>query len=100
MSSAVAPEDPHQRPQHDPDGTDNGTKQAATTLKQVISCYNARLASARRSPGDGGDLVGAWLTARDDAVDELDRLETADADETARIATRYAARLKQLRDDR
>ncbi|MEV7615549.1 hypothetical protein [Streptomyces sp. NPDC089799] len=115
MAGAVAPEDPHQRPHHDHHGhhgtdstggadgatdvTDSDTKQAVTTLKQVIAHYNARLASARRSPG-GAHLVGAWLTARDDAVDDLDRLETEDPDGVARIAARYAARLRQLQDDR
>ncbi|MCX5345344.1 hypothetical protein [Streptomyces atratus] len=40
--------------------------------------------------------VNAWRAARDQAVDDLDRLEDADEDETVRIALVYAARLKEL----
>ncbi|MFE6911877.1 hypothetical protein [Streptomyces erythrochromogenes] len=37
--------------------------------------------------------------AREQAVDDLKRLEEASADETVRIAIAYAARLKELREN-
>ncbi|MCX4902580.1 hypothetical protein OG298_01215 [Streptomyces sp. NBC_01005] len=41
-------------------------------------------------------MVAEWRTARDQAVDDLNRLETTDRDETVQIALTYAARLKEL----
>ncbi|MFB6818641.1 hypothetical protein ACFCV8_29285 [Streptomyces sp. NPDC056347] len=53
-------------------------------------------AGSIRTGGVDPDRVAAWRTGRDRAVDDLDRLEDADADETVQIARLYAARLKEL----
>ncbi|WP_371099087.1 hypothetical protein [Streptomyces sanglieri] len=73
------------------------TEQAETTAQRVIAWYNARLVDARRNSGrHTPDVVAEWRTARDQAVDDLNRLETTDPDETVQIALTYAARLKEL----
>lgn len=91
MSDPNIPED--QQPLRQPGGD---AEQAGEVVAQVRDWYNAQLAAAR---GGGRDpqQVAAWRTARDQAVDDLDRLAVADEDERVEIALAYAARLKELK---
>ncbi|MER7764312.1 hypothetical protein [Streptomyces sp. NPDC097619] len=87
---------PH--PDEQPAYTASGdAEQAAEGVRQVIDWYNARLRDARE-PGAGRDQVDRWREGRNQALDDLDRLEEADAGETVRIALAYAARLRELTD--
>lgn len=95
MSDALGPEGPAEQPLHQPGGD---TEQAGKAVEAVIDEYNTRLTTARRDPGRyAPDLVAGWRTARDQAVDDLDRMESADEDETVRIALAYAAKLRELK---
>ncbi|MFG3532722.1 hypothetical protein ACGF8B_39335 [Streptomyces sp. NPDC047917] len=96
MSEPLTPEgSPEQQPLHQPGGD---AEQARETVEQVISEYNTRLVAARRNPGrHTPDVVAGWRTARDQAVDDLERLESAGEDGTVQIALVYAARLKELK---
>ncbi|MEU8434545.1 hypothetical protein AB0F18_16800 [Streptomyces sp. NPDC029216] len=95
MTDPLPPEDADRAPLHRP-GADG--EQARTLVERVIDTYNARLAAARRSPGpDAVDVVAGWREARDQAAGDLERLDTASADETVEIALRYAARLNELK---
>ncbi|MFD0340297.1 hypothetical protein ACFVH0_16680 [Streptomyces sp. NPDC127117] len=68
-----------------------------TARRGRFTWYNARLVDARRNLGrHTPDVVAEWRTARDQAVDDLNRLETTDPDEIVQIALTYAARLKEL----
>ncbi|MFJ5142792.1 hypothetical protein [Streptomyces sp. NPDC088707] len=91
MTSPLTPED--SQPLHQPGGD---ATQAENTVRKVIAWYNARLADTHRSGAGEPEQVAAWRTARDQAADDLDRLEDADEDETVQIALAYAARLKEL----
>ena len=91
MTGPLIPEDP--QPLHQPGGD---AQQAEDTVKRVIAWYSARLAEAHRTGNPDPEQVAAWRTARDQAVDDLDRLETADESETVQLAIAYAARLKEL----
>ncbi|MFB7584590.1 MULTISPECIES: hypothetical protein [Streptomyces] len=64
-------------------------------MKRVLGWYEARLTEARTG-GQAPEQVARWRTGRDQATDDLDRLEDAGADETVQIALAYAARLKEL----
>ncbi|MFD5064507.1 hypothetical protein [Streptomyces sp. NPDC058394] len=93
MSDPEGPTD--QPPLHQPGGD---AEQAREMVERVIDEYNARLLAARRDPGRyAPDVVAGWRTARVQAVDDLDRLHTADGDQTVQIALAYAARLKELK---
>ncbi|MCT2546223.1 hypothetical protein [Streptomyces atratus] len=91
MTGPLTPEDPSQ-PLHHPGGD---AEQAQKLVKRVLDWYKASLAGARAGGHDPAE-VNAWRAARDQAVDDLDRLEDADEDETVQIALLYAARLKEL----
>lgn len=94
MSNPHAPGDPDPQPLRQGGGDD---EQARAVVLKVIDAYNTRLVSARRDPArHAPGLVADWRQARDQAVDELDRLDTATPDETVQIALSYAARLKEL----
>ncbi|MEV6840875.1 hypothetical protein AB0N17_41460 [Streptomyces sp. NPDC051133] len=89
---SLPPEDP--TPLHQPGGD---AAQAPETVRRVIDWYNSRLLAARRDPQAASpEQVAAWRQARDQALDDLERLETADADETVQIALVYAARFREL----
>ncbi|MEU9943139.1 hypothetical protein [Streptomyces lavendulae] len=94
MTGPLTPEDPTPQPLHQPGGD---AEQAERTVKEVIRWYNARLAEAREN-GTDGETIDELRAAREQAVDDLDRLEDADEDETVQIAVAYAARLKELTD--
>ncbi|MGW8889733.1 hypothetical protein [Streptomyces sp. NPDC055749] len=90
--SDLNPQDPTEQSLQQPGGD---AEQAGELVARVIDAYNARLIAARRG-GQDSEQVAAWRTARDRAVEDRDRLETADEDETVQIALAYAARLKFL----
>jgi hypothetical protein len=90
VTGPLTPEDP--QPLHRPGGD---ADQAETIVKRVLSWYEARLFEARTG-GHDPQQVTAWRAGRDQALDDLDRLEDADGDETVQIALVYAARLKEL----
>ncbi|MCX5434695.1 hypothetical protein OHU11_41695 (plasmid) [Streptomyces sp. NBC_00257] len=96
MSDPLTPEGlPEQPPLHQPGGD---AEQAGEIVELVIGEYNTRLVAARREPGRyAPEVVAGWRTARDRAVNDLERLETAGEDETVQIALAYAARLKELK---
>ncbi|MEU1520379.1 hypothetical protein ABZ490_51215 [Streptomyces sp. NPDC005811] len=95
MSSSASPEDPSQQPLHQAGGD---AAQAERAVKEVIRWYNARLTEARDS-GLDAEAADGLRAARDQALDDLDRLEDAGADETVQIALAYAARLRELSGD-
>jgi hypothetical protein len=95
VPSSVSPEDPSHQPLRQAGGD---AAQAERTVKEVIRWYNARLTEARGS-GLNPEAVDGLRAARDQALDDLDRLEDAGADETVQIALAYAARLKELNGD-
>ncbi|WP_327364960.1 hypothetical protein [Streptomyces sp. NBC_01296] len=92
MTGPLTPEDPTSQPLHQAGGD---AQQAERTVKEVIRWYNARLTEARDSGLDAETIEGL-RAGRDQAVDDLDRLEDADEDTTVQIAVAYAARLKEL----
>ncbi|WP_406483815.1 hypothetical protein [Streptomyces platensis] len=78
-------------------GLDGGGEQQATDIvRDVVSWYNTQLAAERRAPVPDEDRIEELKAARQTAIDDQQRLETADPQETARIAALYAARLKEL----
>ncbi|MFI9297578.1 hypothetical protein [Streptomyces gardneri] len=91
MSDPNTSED--QQPLQQPGGD---AEQAGELVAQVRDGYNARLAAARTG-GLDPQQVAAWRTARDQAVDDLDRLAMVDESERVEIALAYAARLKELK---
>ncbi|MEU9405752.1 hypothetical protein AB0E08_08600 [Streptomyces sp. NPDC048281] len=95
MSSSANPEEPSQQPLHQPGGD---AAQAEHAVKEVIRWYNARLTEARDS-GLNPEAADGLRAARDQALDDLDRLQDAGADETVQIALTYAARLRELSGD-
>ncbi|MGW1106097.1 hypothetical protein [Streptomyces sp. NPDC002540] len=96
MSDPLIPEDPTEQPFHQPGGD---AEQARGVVARVRDWYNARLADAHREAGHDSGQVATWRAARDRAVDDLDRLKTADEDEIVQIALAYAARLKELQEN-
>ncbi|MFD6876995.1 MULTISPECIES: hypothetical protein [unclassified Streptomyces] len=92
MTGPLTPEDPTPQPLHQPGGD---AEQAERTVMEVLRWYNARLTEARER-GLDTETVDGLRAARDQAVDDLDRLEDADEDDTVQIAVAYAARLKEL----
>ncbi|MEJ8639935.1 hypothetical protein [Streptomyces sp. MS2.AVA.5] len=70
--------------------------QAADIVRDVVTWYNTQLATERRSPVPDEDRIEELKVGRQAALDDQQRLGTADPQETARIAARYAARLKEL----
>ena len=94
MPDPQTPQDPDsQAPLNEPGGD---AEQAEQAVKQVIAWYNARLIAAQREGGHDPDQAAGWRQARERAVDDLERLQEATADETVQIALTYAARLREL----
>ncbi|MBT1185205.1 hypothetical protein HET69_14600 [Streptomyces sp. CJ_13] len=71
---------------------------ARDAVREVIAFYNARLASARRTPVPDDAHIEQLKAARQAAIDDQTRLDTAGPGDAARIAADYAARLKGLTD--
>ncbi|MFD8982005.1 hypothetical protein [Streptomyces sp. NPDC059564] len=61
-----------------------------------MNWYNTQIATALRTPGTDPAQVAEWKRAREEALRDQDRVETATPDEVVEIAMLYAARLKEL----
>jgi hypothetical protein len=72
------------------------TSQAYDHVRAVVSWYAERIARERRAPLPDEDQIERWTAERKAAHEDLKRLETADAQETARLAEAYAARRREL----
>uniref|UniRef100_UPI003F491BB7 hypothetical protein n=1 Tax=Streptomyces achromogenes TaxID=67255 RepID=UPI003F491BB7 len=70
---------------------------AVELVGQVIAWYSQRIFAARRA-GTDPQILSELIAQRLECVRDRDRLDTADAQETARLAALYAARLKELQD--
>ncbi|MFD8288017.1 hypothetical protein ACFV2B_07255 [Streptomyces lavendulae] len=92
MTSPLTPEEPTPQSLHQSGGD---AEQAERAVKEVFRWYTARLTEARENGADAG-TIDELRAGRDQAVDDLDRLEETDEDETVQIAVTYAARLKEL----
>lgn len=68
---------------------------AVELVGQVIAWYSQRILAARRA-GASPQTLSELIAQRLECVQDRDRLEDADAQETARLAALYAARLKEL----
>ncbi|MCQ8772097.1 hypothetical protein [Streptomyces telluris] len=80
-------------------GLDGGAEQQAFDIvRDVVSWYNAQIASERRSPVPDEERVEQFKAGRQAALDDQARLEAADPQQTAQIAAVYAARLKELKE--
>ncbi|MFF3088704.1 hypothetical protein ACFVRB_27195 [Streptomyces nojiriensis] len=71
---------------------------ARDAVREVIAFYNARIAAERRTPVPDGGHIEQLKAARQAAIDDQTRLDTAGPGDAARIAADYAARLKGLTD--
>lgn len=93
--------DPQSAPDHTPaplpDGQDGaaGHEAAAELVEKVIAWYSQRILAERRA-GAAPEALRELAARRQACVEDRDRLEDADAKETARLAALYAARLKDL----
>ncbi|MEV5242933.1 hypothetical protein AB0K89_28050 [Streptomyces cinnamoneus] len=86
-------------PSPDFSGLDGGEdEQAVDIVRDVVSWYNTELVAERRSPVPDEERVEALKAGRQAALEDQARLDEADAQETARIAAVYAARLKELKE--
>ncbi|MCL3998204.1 hypothetical protein [Streptomyces lavenduligriseus] len=68
---------------------------AVELVGQVIAWYSQRIFAARRA-GASPQALNDLIAQRLECVRDRDRLDTADPQETARLAALYAARLKEL----
>ncbi|MEU7088002.1 hypothetical protein [Streptomyces achromogenes] len=82
-----------QPPDDELDGA--GYEVAVELVGQVIAWYSQRILAARRAGADPRALE-ELMAQRMECIRDRDRLEAADAQETARLAALYAARLKEL----
>ncbi|WP_331739870.1 hypothetical protein OG590_39235 (plasmid) [Streptomyces goshikiensis] len=71
---------------------------ARDAVREVIAFYNARIAAERRVPVPDDAHIEQLKAARQAAIDDQTRLDTAGPGDAARIAADYAARLKGLTD--
>ncbi|MEV0449870.1 hypothetical protein [Streptomyces sp. NPDC050600] len=80
-------------------GLDGGDEQdAADIVRDVVTWYSTRLAAERRTPVPDEERIEELAAARQAALADQAQLATADPAETSRIATVYAARLKDLKE--
>ncbi|WP_239010436.1 hypothetical protein [Streptomyces sp. 769] len=71
-------------------------QQALDAVQEVVSWYNTQIAAEHRAPVPDEERIEELKAARQAALDDQQRLETAGPQKTARIAALYAARLKEL----
>ncbi|MEU3401347.1 hypothetical protein [Streptomyces filamentosus] len=89
---------------HDPEtpdfsGLEGGEEQSAEeAVREVVSWYSAQLLAERRAPVPDDEYVAELKAGREAALADQARLATADPEEAARIASFYAARLKELKE--
>ncbi|MFJ3840617.1 hypothetical protein ACWGHM_37145 [Streptomyces sp. NPDC054904] len=69
---------------------------ARDAVREVIAFYNTRITAERRSSMPDDERIEQLKAARQAAIDDQSRLETAGPGDAARIAADYAARLKGL----
>ncbi|MCQ8194639.1 hypothetical protein [Streptomyces rugosispiralis] len=90
MSDTPSPDSPH---------LEGGEEQQALdTVQEVVNWYNTQIVTERRNPVPDEERIEKLKTDRQTVLEDRKRLETADPKETAQIAARYAARLKELTD--
>ncbi|MFD5512134.1 hypothetical protein ACFWIB_30805 [Streptomyces sp. NPDC127051] len=80
------------------DGHGGEEAQAVDAVRAVVAWYNARILDARRASVPDEERVEALKAGRQAALEDHQRLDTADPQETERIAALYAARLKELKE--
>ncbi|MCY0963430.1 hypothetical protein [Streptomyces sp. H27-H5] len=71
---------------------------ARDAVREVIAFYNARILDERRAPAPDNERIEQLKAARQAAIGDQMRLDTAGLGDAARIADDYAARLKWLTD--
>ncbi|WP_327732977.1 hypothetical protein OG749_03005 [Streptomyces nojiriensis] len=74
----------------------NEDQLARDAVREVIAFYNTRILDERRAPAPDGERIEHLKAARQAAIDDQTRLDTAGPGDAARIAADYAARLKGL----
>ncbi|MFE5885498.1 hypothetical protein [Streptomyces hydrogenans] len=80
-------------------GLEGGEEQSVEeAIREVVSWYSVQLLAEHRAPVPDDERVAGLRAGRDAALADQARLATADAEEVARIAFFYAARLKELRE--
>lgn len=80
-------------------GLEGGLERAAEdAVQQVVAWYNAQIVAERRSPVPSEERIEELKTGREGALADQAQLATADAEEAERIASAYAARLKELKE--
>ncbi|MGW2331689.1 hypothetical protein ACWC5C_38895 [Streptomyces sp. NPDC001700] len=73
-----------------------GEGQAVDIVREVVLWYSSQIAAERRAPVPDQERIGELTAARQEVLEDQQRLGTADPEQTARIAAVYAARLKEL----
>lgn len=73
-------------------------QQAEDAVRAVVNWYNAQIVKEHRAPVPDEARMEELKAARQAALDDQGRLETAEAEEVAGIAAFYAARLRDLTD--
>jgi hypothetical protein len=85
----------------DPDfsGLDGGEEQdAADIVRDVVTWYSTHIAAELRKPVPDDERIEELKADRQGALADQAQLATADPEEAERIATVYAARLKELKE--
>ncbi|MFF0486811.1 hypothetical protein [Streptomyces sp. NPDC004435] len=73
-----------------------GPQAAADVVEEVMAWYSRAILAERRASHSDRERLEQLLAQRQECVRDRARLEEADAEETARIAASYAARLREL----
>ncbi|WP_327311754.1 hypothetical protein [Streptomyces sp. NBC_01243] len=79
-----------------PDGRTSNVGTAAELVDKVIAWYSHRMLAEQRA-GAGPEVLRELAARRRACVEDRDRLEDANGQETARLAALYAALLKDLK---
>ncbi|MFG3499285.1 hypothetical protein [Streptomyces sp. NPDC047928] len=80
-------------------GLDGGEEQdAADTVRDVVTWYSTQIAAERRAPVPDEERIEELTAGRQSALADQAQLATADPEDAERIATVYAARLKELKE--
>ncbi|MET9572444.1 hypothetical protein ABZY34_25490 [Streptomyces virginiae] len=86
-------------PSPDFSGLEGGDEQqAADIVRDVVTWYSSQIAAENRAPVPDEERIEELKTGRQAALEDQQRLTTADPEETGRIASLYAARLKELKE--
>lgn len=84
-------------PNADFSGLDGGDEQhAADLVRDVVTWYSTHIAAELRKPVPDGERIEELKAGRQAALADQAQLATAAPEEAERIATVYAARLKEL----